>query len=467
MFGRVWRGLFGPPARLRPLQQPETGRHASWLELFFDLVFVVAVSQVAHLLGGDLTPAALAQFAALFTLVWWSWLGYTFYADFFESDDLFYRLTMFSGMFGMAALAVSAPHALDGGAVPFVWSFLAVRAFLLLLYLRARVQVPVARAFADRFLLASGAGATFWLSSLFVPDSLRPWLWAVGFVVEATSLWVRNGQLRALPFDSEHIPERFGLFVILVLGEAVLAVTGGIAGEEWGVRAVLVGALCFGLAASLWWLYFDFTETGGARGGWSWRTQEYIYSHLPLALGLVLVGVGAEHAILEAEEATLPPEARLLLAGGSALALLAMTALRLSAGGAPPAVGAWWGDRRAPRLAGAGRAPGSLGRWNPGPARRTRRPGGAGGEPAGRAGGGGRRLPHRGGDPVRPLRPRHDGRSGRRPLGGLRGLPPPERPLGRVARLPDLWLRGLLRLQQEPPRDRTLPCGGTPGHALL
>lgn len=333
MMERMWQGLFGTPARLRPLQRPEPGRRASWLELFFDLVFVVAVSQVAHLLDGDLTWAGALQFAALFVIVWWSWLGYTFYADFFESDDAFYRLTMFSGMFGVAALAVSAPHAFDGGAAAFVWSFLAVRAFLLVLYLRARAQVPVARAFADRFLLGFGAGAAFWLASLFVPEAWRPWLWAAGFTVEVLSLLLRGGRLRALPFDSEHIPERFGLFVILVLGEAVLAVTGGIAEEEWGVRAVIVAALCLGLAAALWWLYFDFAETGAARGGWSWRTQGYIYAHLPLVLGLVLVGVGARHAILGAQQATLPWDARVLLAGGSALAILAMTALRLAAGG--------------------------------------------------------------------------------------------------------------------------------------
>lgn len=333
MIEKLWRGLFGAPTRLRPLQRPQAGRHASWLELFFDLVFVVAVSQVAHLLDGELTWAGAAQFTALFVVVWWSWLGYTFYADFFESDDAFYRVTMFSGMFGMAALAVSAPHAFDGGAAPFVWSFLAVRVFLLVLYLRARAQVPVARAFADRFLLGFGVGAAFWLASLFFPAPLQPWLWALGFTVEVLSLFVRGGRLQGLPFDSEHIPERFGLFVILVLGEAVLAVTGGIAEEEWGVRAVVVAAVCFGLAVSLWWLYFDHTEVSAARGGWSWRTQGYIYSHLPLVLGLVLVGVGARYAILGAQQATLPWDARFLLAGGSALAVLAMTALRLAAGG--------------------------------------------------------------------------------------------------------------------------------------
>jgi low temperature requirement protein LtrA len=130
------------PPRLRTDEE----RSASWLELFFDLVFVVAIAQLALALADDLSPVGFTRFLLLFVPVWWSWVGYTNYADRFDTDDPVFRAMMIFGMLAMAVLAVSVPDAFSGGSEAFALSYVAVRVLLILLYERARRNVPAARA---------------------------------------------------------------------------------------------------------------------------------------------------------------------------------------------------------------------------------------------------------------------------------------------------------------------------------
>src|ERR671937_879089 len=99
--GSVWHD----PPRLRTLEDAEEDRRATWLELFFDLVFVVAVAQLSLGLGNEVSLHDVLVFAGLFVPVWWAWVGYTFYADRFDTDDAPHRLLMIAGMFAVAGLA--------------------------------------------------------------------------------------------------------------------------------------------------------------------------------------------------------------------------------------------------------------------------------------------------------------------------------------------------------------------------
>jgi hypothetical protein len=127
-----------------------------------------------------------------------------------------------------------------------------------------------------------------------------------------------------------HIPERFGLFTIIVLGEALLAVVNGIADTHWHLASSFVAACCFGISASFWWIYFDFVETRPIRR-WGAGSQFYIYIHLLLVIAIAMVGVGTRRAIVESGGGALSDQARWVLCGGVALYLLAIVLIRIIA----------------------------------------------------------------------------------------------------------------------------------------
>lgn len=318
--------------RLRSIENPGRERHASWLELFFDLVFVFAVSRVAYSFSHDLSVGGAAHYFAVFAFVWWAWVGYAFYANRFESEETIYRLLMFAGMLGVAALAMSVHGAFTPeGAAAFTLSYVAVRAVLIILYARAAYHVPLAREFCVRYIIGFSTGAGLWLSSLLFPAPARYWLWAAGFAAELFTPYLNSRILNRTPFDTSHMPERFGLFTIIVLGEAVIAVATSASQVDWSMTTVLTAALGFGIAAALWWIHFEFVEDYALRRGRVWARFAYMYGHFVMVAGIVAIGIGVEHAIRETdlgEHLSLPTRSALL--GGTALFLLAVTAIRLA-----------------------------------------------------------------------------------------------------------------------------------------
>ena len=310
--------------------QPLSERKASWLELFFDLVFVVAVAQLSHTLVEHPTADGFLGFAALFVPVWWAWVGYTFYADRFETDDVAYRLLMLVGMLAVGALAVNVPDALGGGGAEFALSYVAVRAVLVALYVRAWHAAPAARPLVNLYATAFSLAAAVWLLSAFVPEPGRYWLWALALAIDVGApLAFGPRVIPRAPIHASHIPERFGLFTIIVFGEIVLAVVLGTAETSWERRSVIAAVGGFAAAASLWWLYFDYLDTSvlrrSVRAG-----QVYVYGHLPLLLGLTAVGAGTALAISDAARGPLGEGARWALAGGAALCLFSMSVIHLA-----------------------------------------------------------------------------------------------------------------------------------------
>jgi low temperature requirement protein LtrA len=318
--------------RLRSIENSGRERHASWLELFFDLVFVFAVSRVAYSFSHDLSAVGTAHYFAVFAFVWWAWVGYAFYANRFESEETIYRLLMFAGMLGVAALAMSVRGAFTPeGATGFTLSYVAVRAVLIILYARAAYYVPLAREFCVRNIIGFSFGAGLWLASLLFPAPARYWLWAAGFATELFTPFLNNRIINRTPFDTSHIPERFGLFTIIVLGEAVVGAAMGASQVEWRMATVLTAALGFGVAAALWWIHFEFVEDYALRRGGVWARYLYMYGHYVMVAGIVATGIGVEHAIEEAasgEHLSLPTRSAMM--GGVTLFLVAITAIRLA-----------------------------------------------------------------------------------------------------------------------------------------
>ena len=318
--------------RLRSIDNLGGERHASWLELFFDLIFVLAVAQVAQVLNQDLSLTGLLEYLALFAPVWWAWIGYSFYADRFESDEVIFRLLMFAGMLAIAAVAVNVRGAFHGGGAALALSYFIVRAILIALYLRAAYHVPLARDLCVRYIIGFSIGSAFWFASIFIASPQRYYLWAVGFLIELLTPVFNFQAARRTPYDASHIPERFGLFTLIVLGEAVSTALYGIAGFDWHFRAAFVAAGGFAIAAVIWWVYYEFVETSGIRGENVSAMQIYMYAHFPISFSIAGIGAVTQHAVKEADDMAFSNGVRWTLCGSVALFLLSITAIRLSVG---------------------------------------------------------------------------------------------------------------------------------------
>jgi low temperature requirement protein LtrA len=319
--------------RLRTIEPTEGERHASWLELFFDLVFVLAVAQVAHVLSGHADFGGFLKYVALFVPVWWSWVGFTFYADRFETEETTYRVLTFAGMLAVAALALTLENAFSAaGDQPLIISYVLVRLVLIALYIRSAYYIPLARAFSLQFIYGLGASAVLLLVSLFFEPPFRYAIWAIALALELITPFLNVKAARIIPIDRSHVPERFGLFTIIVLGEAVIATANGASKVEWNPATITTASLGFAMAACIWWINFDFVEDSAVKSKSLWLRVVYLYGHFFIVAGIVAAGIGVEHAIKESGEAHLHLPTLALLSGGITVYLAVITIIRLVTG---------------------------------------------------------------------------------------------------------------------------------------
>jgi low temperature requirement protein LtrA len=324
------------------------GRHASWLELFFDLVIVAAVAQLAHLLHEpDLEKVFL--FAVFYYCIWSVWTAFTLYAN--VEGDKTHRRTMLFAMFGIAVMAATIPRAAEGQSDPFVLAFV------------------VCRVMAGRTWDLSGKVMTSWISAQttysFIPWVLSLWaegkvkygLWAFAIVLdivlsayrardpqrliqdqqrkfdrhnELEQRRIEKTQERGRPrrshlydskisdarVDAPHFSERLGLFVIIVLGEAVAQVVMMASGEESSRRLWLVGLAGFGLLVSLWWLTLEY-GVSIAPTNTALPPKIALPTHFVMTAAIVAIAAGLG-ALTEHAESTMPSGVRWVLCGGAA-----------------------------------------------------------------------------------------------------------------------------------------------------
>lgn len=308
----------------------EEHRHATWLELFYDLVYVVAVSQIAHYLYEDTSLKGFLGFVFLFVPVWWAWIGTTFYANRFDSDDIKHRLLTGLQMLAVAALAVNIHHGLGETSTGFAIAYAVTRFTLVLEYLRVIKHIPQARGLAKYYCVGFSIAAVLWLISAFVPIPIRFVLWVLGLAVDfITGISAKRFQVALLPHP-EHLPERFGLFTIIVLGEAIIAVVNGVSEQQWDVQSAICAVFGFVIAFSLWWVYFENVSGSILSANVDRKVgliQVWLYGHLPLVIGLATTGVGVEKVIMSDVSKALPTPHRWLICGGVALCLLSLSIL--------------------------------------------------------------------------------------------------------------------------------------------
>jgi low temperature requirement protein LtrA len=298
-----------PPAGAaqRRVHDWEEIRHATWLELFFDLVFVVAVARLAVLLHDDHSITGALRFVGLFVPIWWAWISFSYYADLFDDDGPVDRVAQLTAMLGAAILAITLRDGVDDDGAVFAATLAGMFLLLAALYARAgRGQHPGVE-LCRWYTAGSLIGAAGWLCSLAVPAPGRYWVWAVTLALNAAiSGPVAYARVRQVPVQRSHMPERFGLFTIVVLGEALLAVVNGVDHSGWGPATTIAAVAGFTVAAGIWWTYFknysedviDTAITGGTRT--QVRSFLYGYGHLWVYASIAAVGVGVELIIDEA-----------------------------------------------------------------------------------------------------------------------------------------------------------------------
>lgn len=301
-------------------------RRVSWLELFFDLVFVVVIAELTHGLEAHLDPAGLLSFLVLFVPVWWTWIGGTYYDSRFESGDVSYRAAVFLQMLPVAAMALFIHDGLGETGAAFALAYAGGRALLAALYWRGGRHNPPVRALAGRYAAAYAGSALLFGASALLEPPLRYLLWAVALTSDLlTPVLARRLQAQAPRLNASKLPERFGLFVIIVLGEALVAVIGGAAAQEAAGPALLLDlALGMGLTFAIWWVYFDFVARRRPRDGGVGLIWAYL--HLPLVMALAAIAAATQYLIAHSDE-PLKLFVRLLLGGAFAAAMASIAAL--------------------------------------------------------------------------------------------------------------------------------------------
>jgi low temperature requirement protein LtrA len=309
-------------------------RHSDWLELLFDLIFVAAVSQLALNLNGNYSLTVFLESIPIFFAIWWSWAGQTFYLSRFGADDMFNRFLTMLQILVVAAMTVNVKNALGSTGPGFALSYAFLRFILVAEYIRVGRHVPEARSLVKRYVVGFGAAAMIWMISAFVPTPLRFALWGLGLLVDFLTP-LTAGKLQAeLPPHPTHIPERLGLFTIILIGETIVSVVFTITTTGTSLITGFAGFMGLLIAFSIWWGYFE--ESGGAEahvqeaGNQIGKYQLWLYSHFPLLIGIVSTAVGIKHVMYTGWGNVMPAGEVWLFTASLGLALLSLTAIFIS-----------------------------------------------------------------------------------------------------------------------------------------
>ena len=315
----------------RKADEPHDDRTVSFLELFYDLVYVVLVAELAHALAAHLDLKHIGQFIFLFSIVWWSWLNGTMFHDTHGNNDIRTRIFTFLQMFAVAGMAVFTHNALAEGSVGFALFYGLFQLILSYLHWRLAVHDPVHHQENRGFVIAFSISTVLFFLSIFVPTPFRFYIWSFAVALSLLQplimfiLRPRAGRVTPLRF-SPAVVERFGLFNILVLAEIFVGVVSGLTHHEHlSATAFITGGLGLCLAFAMWWLYFDFVSHRipllSQVAGTTW-----LYMHLFVTMSIVVVGA-AVLVIVEHSGEPLETFVRWTLVGAIALFLLSLVPL--------------------------------------------------------------------------------------------------------------------------------------------
>ncbi len=321
----------------------------TFVELFFDLVFVFAITQLSHGLLGHFTALAALQTAMLLLAVWWAWIYTSWFTNWLDPERKPVRLLLIVLMLVGLVLSMSIPQAFGSRGLAFAVAYVGIQvgrtAFMLWALGDGHPRLSKTFRGILAWFVLSGV---FWIAGVFVEAETRMALWAVALVIEyggpGMGYWLPGrGRAHSSDWDVEgaHMAERCGLFIIIALGESILVTGATFAGQSWNWASAGAFAAAFVGTAAMWWIYF---EAGHRRGSeliahstdpGRLARLAYTYIHLPVVAGVVLTAV-ADEFILAHPTGHTAPETLIAAIGGPALYLIGNIAFKKTIFGRQP-----------------------------------------------------------------------------------------------------------------------------------
>jgi low temperature requirement protein LtrA len=304
------------------------------LELFFDLVFVLALTQCTALMSREPTWEGLAKGMLVLGVLWWSWVGYAWLTSVVDPEEGSVRFAIFGAMAALLVTSLCVPHVFDNLALLFACAYAVVRFAQIALFVVASRDDPPLRSSVWGLAVSTAIGVGLLAGASLADGLVQGALWALALLLDMIGPFLTGADgWKLVP---GHFAERHGLIVIIALGESIVAI--GV-GAEAGVDAGVVAAAVAGVivAAELWWLYFDIValvaerrlqnaEAGRQRNDIA--RDSFSYLHLPMIAGIVLFALGLKKTLAHVgDPLELVPAVALL--GGTALYLFAHVAFRL------------------------------------------------------------------------------------------------------------------------------------------
>jgi low temperature requirement protein LtrA len=314
---------------------PQQHSRVTYAELFFDLVFVFAVTQVSHTLLGRLTPPGLAQATLLFLAVWWVWVYTSWITNWLNPELTPVRILLFSLMLGGLVLSTSIPQAFESRGIWFALAYAAMQVgkTVFLWVSTPRSRTP-ARMNAIRITIWLSTSAIFWIAGGFAEGNARLLLWALALGIEyvspAVRFWIPKygaSQVADWVVEGGHMAERCAGFIIIALGESIVVTGATFAELAWTAETVGAFASAFIGSLAMWWIYFH--KGAGAGSEQISRSSEpgrlarlaYTYLHMPIVAGIIVSAV-ADELVLKHPSGHSGVETVLSTIGGPLLFLL-------------------------------------------------------------------------------------------------------------------------------------------------
>jgi low temperature requirement protein LtrA len=323
-----------PPRSPRLTAVLREGDRVTPLELFFDLVFVLAITQCTALMAEEPTWEGLAKGLLVLGVLWWSWTGYAWLTSVVDPEEGVVRLAIFAAMAALLVVSLCVPEAFDDSALLFACAYAVVRVAHIVLFTVASREDAALRRSVAGLGGSTSVGVALLIAASFTDGFPQGALWTLALLLDMAgpSFFGTEGW-KLVP---SHFAERHALILIIALGESIVAL--GI-GAERGVGAgvVVVAVLGIVVAAALWWLYFDvvalvaerrLSSAAEGRERNAMARDSYSYLHFPMVAGIVLVALGMKKTLGAVEDPLkLVPAAAML--GGTAVYLLAHVGFRL------------------------------------------------------------------------------------------------------------------------------------------
>jgi len=295
-------------------------KRANWLELLFDLIFVFAVSKATHILAhahdGHMGYEQYITFILVMIPIWWAWTGHTLFATRFDTEDTAQKLLTLTQMLAVVFWATFINADFDPNYQGYLLFYVLIRILLIMMYWRATkyntASIPVAKKLSTGF----SVGLVIVLSSLLFESPLRYFVMYTGIAIEILTPILSRKVLKSVPVKSHHLPERYGLLTIILLGESVIMLATSLNESQWTELTVGAAISGFFLLSAIWWLYFNLVEKHLI--GQNLNTgQHVIYGHLFIYSGLSAIAVFIGYSVKP--ELTLLSHIMLFLTGSVAL----------------------------------------------------------------------------------------------------------------------------------------------------